>query len=209
MLPRLRYKKHGFLTNVGDQKKCDSCQQLFGTQQGLDKHQSNPKNHGCHRFQTLHNRNVVQTKVEERKLNVKGVRLQKHHVNVSVGAHPQGSPIEAKEKRCILNLYQSFLDDGKVIKEAKYETAKRLGFGEESVAHTVKEIIANGYVEDNKNMRKTPNAYEKLAEEEIDDIRKLVHEEMQQCTVKRATPQNEGLVYPTIGSLHKAVSDTG
>ena len=46
-------------------------------------------------------------------------------------------------------------------------------------------MIANGYVQDNKNMRKTPNAYEKLAEEDIDDIRKLVHEEMQKCNVKR------------------------
>ena len=116
------------MTNIGNQKKCDSCQQLFETQWGLDKHQSNPKNQGCHRLQTFNNREFIQNKANKRKLYVKGLRLQNHHVNVSMGAHPQGSPLQAKEKRCILNLYQSFIDDGKVVKEAKFETAKRLGF---------------------------------------------------------------------------------
>ena len=109
------------MTNVGDQKKCDSCQRLFETQQGLDKHQSNPKNYGCHRLQTLHNRDVIQNEVNDRKINVQNVRLQNHHVNVSLGIHPMGSPIQANEKRCILNLYQSFLDDGKTLKEAKQD----------------------------------------------------------------------------------------
>ena len=145
------------MTNVGDQKKCESCQKLFETQQGLDNHQSRntPQNRGCHRLQTLNKREDFQTEVNERKLNTKNVRLQNYHANVSMGPHPQGSPIQAKEKRCILNLYQSFLDDGKLIKEAKYETAKRLGFSEESITNTVKEMLANGYVQDNKNMRKT------------------------------------------------------
>ena len=38
------------------------------------------------------------------------------------------------------------------------------------VSNAVKEMISFGYVRDNKNMRNTPNAFEKLAEEEIDDI---------------------------------------
>ena len=158
------------MTNVGDQKKCESCQKLFETQQGLDKHQSNPKNYGCHRLHTLNNRDVIQNEVNDRKVNVQNVCLKKHHVNVSMGIHPMRSPIQAKKKRCILNLYQSVLDDGKTIKEAKHETATRLGFGELTVANTVKEMIANGYVQDNKYMRRTGNAFGKLAEEEIDDI---------------------------------------
>ena len=68
------------MSNVADQnqKKCDSCQKLFQTQQGLDSHQSRdtPQNRECHRVQTLHNREAVQTKVDERKVNVKSIRLQ-------------------------------------------------------------------------------------------------------------------------------------
>ena len=211
MLPRLRYRKHGFMANVGDQKKCDFCQKLFQTQQGLDNHQSrdNPQNRKCHRIQVLQNRDVIQGKANERKFNVKSVRLQNHHVNVSLGAHPMGSPIQAKEKRCILNLYQSFIDDGTSVKDAKHETSRRLGFSPESVTNTIKEMIANGYVQDNNNARRTPNAYEKLADEEVDDIRKIIHEEMRTCNVKRMTEENEGVKYPTIGSLHKAVLQTG
>ena len=64
-------------------------------------------------------------------------------------------------------------------------------------------MIANGYVQNNNNMRRTPNAYEKLAEEEIDDIRKIVHEEMQKCNVKRMNEQNEGY---TLGVYCEAFS---
>ena len=71
MLPRLRYRKHGFMVNAADQnqKKCDSCQKLFPTQQGLDSHQSRPQNKGCHRLQTLNKREAVQAKIGERKEN--------------------------------------------------------------------------------------------------------------------------------------------
>ena len=46
-------------------------------------------------------------------------------------------------------------------------------------------MLVENDVKDNKNLRMTPNAYEKLAEEEIDDIRKLIHEHMRKCNVKR------------------------
>ena len=36
-----------------------------------------------------------------------------------------------------------------------------------------------------------------------------VHEEMRKCNVKRLTDENEGVKYPTVGSILKAVSETG
>ena len=52
--------------------------------------------------------------------NIQQEKLQDHHVIVSLGPHQKGSPITAKEKRCILNLYQSFIDDDNMSpKEAK------------------------------------------------------------------------------------------
>ena len=63
--PRIRYKHHGFLNNIADpnQIKCDSCQMLFGTEQGLQNHQSRttPKNFVCHRLQT----NVQKQKAQD------------------------------------------------------------------------------------------------------------------------------------------------
>ena len=85
-----------------------------------------------------------------------------------MGPHPKGSPVIAKEKRCILNSYQSYVDEGKSEKYAKDETARRLGFGFDTVKNAIKEMLAMGYVTDNKASRVTPNAYEKLDDEEID-----------------------------------------
>ena len=57
---RLRFARHGFMTNVADpnQIKCETCQQLFRTDQGLQNHQSrdNPNNWKCHRQQTWEKR---------------------------------------------------------------------------------------------------------------------------------------------------------
>ena len=53
-------------------------------------------------------------------------------------AHPKGSPITAKEKICILNLYQSYVNEKMSVTDAKAETAKRLGYGENSVANAIK-----------------------------------------------------------------------
>ena len=135
--------------------------------------------------------------------------MRKYQTNVSMGPHPKGSPVEAKEKRCILNLYQSYKDDGKTEKEARHETVRRLGFGHKTVRLVIKEVLSEGGVTDNKYARATPNAYEKLDEEEIEDIRKIVHGEMQKCNdVKRLTAENHDLKYPTVESLHKVVQDT-
>ena len=126
-----------------------------------------------------------------------------------MGPHKKGSPITAKEKKCILNLYQSFVNDGKSNKDARDETARRLQFGEKTVAFAIKEKLSLGEVHDNESTLMRCNAYEKLSDEEVSDLRKLVHEHMRKCNVKRMDEENEGTVYPTIGSLHKAVLETG
>ena len=96
--------------------KCEYCQKPFSTARGLQSHQSRdtPKNYGCHRLQKLRERVATKREYKERKDNIQQEKLQDHHVIVSLGPHQKGSPITAKEKRCILNLYQSFLDDDQI-----------------------------------------------------------------------------------------------
>ena len=158
----------------------------------------------------MRERVATQKESRERKENLRQVRLQEHHENVSLGPHQRGSPITAKEKRCILNLYQSFLDDGdKSSKEAREETAKRLQFGIGSVDLIIKEMLSERNVEDNKkNLRESPNAHEKLDEDEENELRQLIHDEMRKCNVSRMNEENEDVTYPTIASVHKAVMET-
>ena len=127
--PRIRYKHHGFLNNVADpdQIKCDNCQKLFGTEQGLQLHQSRDtaKNYGCHRLQFNTQKQAARDELLEKKNNINSVKLEKYHIDVSQGPHPKGSLITAKEKKCILNLYQSYINDGnKTEVEAREETGR-------------------------------------------------------------------------------------
>ena len=70
-------------------------------------------------------------------------------------------------------------------------------------------MFNEGDVKDNNYARETRTAYEKLDVEEIEDIREIVHGEMQKCNdVKRLTDENHDLKYPTVASLHKVVQDT-
>ena len=94
-------------------------------------------------------------------------------------------------------------------KEAREQTCKRLQFGDESVHNIIKEFIYERKVEDNKSIKMTSNAYEKLDEETVDELRKLIHAEMLKCNVKRMTEENQDATYLTIGNLHKIVLDTG
>ena len=191
--------------------KCEYCEQPFNSLQGLQAHQSRntANNFGCHRLQTLKQKESNRAEAIQRKEAVKNVHLQKHHADVSMGPHEKGSPITAKEKKCILNLYQSFVDEGKSNKDARDETARRLQFGIKSVTFAIKEKLSIGEVHDNKTSLMRCNAYEKLSDEEISDLRKLVHDHMRKCNVKRMNEENEDVVYPTIGSLHKAVLESG
>ena len=161
--PRIIYKRHGFL-NAADpnQIKCDNCQQLFGTQEGLTNHQSRTttKNFNCHRLQVNTQKQTARNEILEKSEQLRSFKLGKDNINVSPGPHPQGSPITAKEKRCILNLYQSYVNEKKPEKEAREETCKRLQFGDESVRNIIKEFIHDRKVEDNKSVRMTSNAYE-------------------------------------------------
>ena len=210
--PRIRYKHHGFLNNVADpnQIKCDNCQKLFGNEQGLQNHQTRDtaKNFGCHRLQINTQKQTARDELLEKKNNINSVKLEKYHINVSQGPHPKGSLITAKEKKCILNLYQSYIDDGKTEVAAREETGRRLQFGDESLRNIIKEYIYERKVEDNKSIRMTSNAHEKLDAETEDELRKLIHAHFRKCNVKRMTADNEDVTYPTIGSLHKSVMDT-
>lgn len=157
----------------------------------------------------MRERVAAQNEYRERRDNLQKVKLQDNDVIVSMGPHPKGSPIVAKEKRCILNLYQSFLDDGKSSIIARQETAKRLQFGIGSVELIIKEMLHERNVEDNKqNVRPFSNAHEKLDEDEEDELRKLIHDEMRKCNVSRMNEENEDVTYPTIASVHKAVMET-
>ena len=76
-----------------------------------------------------------------RKQNMKSFRLQRYQPSVAVGPHAKGSLLTAKEKVCILNLYQSYINDGMNNWEAKEETAHRLQFGIKSVQSVIKEKL--------------------------------------------------------------------
>ena len=157
----------------------------------------------------MRERVATQREYKERKDNIQQEKLQDHHVIVSLGPHQKGSPITAKEKRCILNLYQSFLDDDSMSpKEARKQTAKRLKFGIRSVRSIIKEMLHERNVEDNIKVRTSDNAHEKLSEDEEDELRQLIHNEMRKCNVSRMNEDNKDVTYPTIASVHKAVMET-
>ena len=120
-----------------------------------------------------------------------------------------GSPITWKEKRCIANLNQSYLTDGKSEVEASRETSQRLGFGIQSVKNTIKEFLSTGNLRDNQKNFLRSNSFEKLAEEEITDLRQIIHNTMKECNVKRLNDENQDLQYPTLKSIHKVVLDSG
>ena len=94
--------------------------------------------------------------------------------DVSVGPHPMGIPINSGQKKCILNLFQSLINDGQNTTKARIETAKRLQFSEHAVTQIIKEKIALEDVIDNAKNRELNNAYEKLSEEEVEELRKIV-----------------------------------
>ena len=110
---------------------------------------------------------IVSSKKEARdeylewKQTTKNFRLRKHHSDVSAGPHQMGSPITWKEKRCIANLYQSYLNDGKSEVEARRETSQRLGFGIQSVKNTIKEFLSTGNLRDNQKNFLRSNSFEK------------------------------------------------
>ena len=167
------------------------------------------KNHGCHRLQVLRERTDSIKEHKDRQERVKQVNLKDNHASVSMGPHKKGSPITAGEKRCILNLYQSYVDDGMSNDKARKETAKRLQFSPDSVSQIIKEMISEGTVVDNKqNMRESDNAFEKLTEEKEHLLRQLIHEEFRSCNVSRMTDENKDVMYPTIGSVHRTVMAT-
>ena len=52
---------------------CDYCDQVYGTSQGLEKHQSkdSAKNFGCHRVQVLRNKEATRNELSQRRENIK------------------------------------------------------------------------------------------------------------------------------------------
>ena len=147
---------------MNDGIKCQNCGQIFATQQGLDKHQSQTKfdKIGCHRAQTLKRKSEVLEKANQRKELISNIKVKDipSDVDLSTAPHTKGSPIDAKEKRCIINLFQSFRNDGMSFTDSKDETAKRLKFSEASVKHIVREKYATDTVEDSCAVRQTKKA---------------------------------------------------
>ena len=157
---------------------CEHCERSFPTEQGLKNHQSRTdSNHvACHRAQQ--NREKVEARKKFREIDgkISSVKLVcgTDLPDVSLGPHKQGSPINSSEKKCILNLFQSYINDGMNSRQARIETATRLQFSENSISKVVREKIATGYVTDNSKIRIEKNAFEKLADEEVETLRKLV-----------------------------------
>ena len=89
---------------------------IFTIWQYLDKHQSHTKfvKIGCHCAQTLKRKSEVLEKANQRKELISNIKVKDipSDVDLSTAPHTKGSPIDAKEKRCIVNLFQSFRNDG-------------------------------------------------------------------------------------------------
>ena len=141
---------------------------MFPSSQGLLSHQarSGPNNYGCRCLKILQQRDSARADKQQRIENVKRFRLRKNNVDVSMGPQVPGTPITSKEKHCILNLYQSYVDEEKSEVEAREEVQRRLQFSHSSVLNTIKEFLCEGNVFDNKHVRKMSNAHEKLAKDE-------------------------------------------
>ena len=157
---------------------CEHCERSFRSQQGLDNHQSRTdSNHlACNRAKKLREDKEKKALDHHRKVRSSQVHLVygKEIPDVSEGPHSSGSPIDASQKKCILNLFQSFCNDGLNTTNARIETAKRLQFSEHSVTQIVKEKLATGAVTSNSKNNPLKNAYEKLSDEEIEFLRKSV-----------------------------------
>ena len=81
-------------------RKCDSCDKVFATFQRFQVHQSidSANNYKSHRLQISQQRESSHAEKEQRWENVKNVKLLPFQADVSLGPHPKGSPVDAKEK---------------------------------------------------------------------------------------------------------------
>lgn len=131
----------------------------------------------CNRAQKVRDKKEKKEKSQQVATQISSVKFYNSEIpDVSYGPHKRGSPLNAGQKQCILNLFQSFINEGMDTRQARIQTATRLQFSEKTVTNTVKEQIAIGNVSDNCKIREQKNAYEKLAEEEVEAIRKMVIE---------------------------------
>ena len=73
------------------------------------------------------------------------------------------------------------------------------GISEKSMKKIVKERIA-GPLRDNASMRNRKTNYEKLTDEEVEKIRKLIHIEFSKFRKKTGKAISPDAVYPTIGN---------
>ena len=88
----------------------------------------------------------------------------------------------------------------------KYTTEKT-GVSSKSVKRIVKEKLT-GPLRDNKSLRKRLTNDEKLSDEEIEKIRKLVHEEFAKFQKRPGKRVSSDARYPTIGNLQKKSHST-
>ena len=90
-------------------------------------------------------------------------------VNESVAVkHTRGKPITKEEKQLCLNVFQSYLDDGRDYSHAVCKTALRTKFPQIAIAKMVKEKTSTGTVKDNnRKFRSSQTMFEKLSESQI------------------------------------------
>ena len=72
----------------------------------------------------------------------------------------------------------------------------------------VKEELSEGVVVIDVTNLSCQNAFEKLKEEQVDKICKIMNNEMRNCNVKHLNPKNEKIGYPTLDILCKTILKT-
>ena len=129
-------------------RKCNSCNEIFKSRQGLKVHQSIKKNRRCWRAGMTQKRAVwVKEKVLYQS-SWKKTKVQDHE-SFSV-KHPKGKPFSKEKKETMLTFYQSMRDEGMTIRDAITKVARMGGIGRRSMERFVKEKIGTGTLRDNR-----------------------------------------------------------
>ena len=97
----------------------------------------------------------------------------------------------------------SLLDDGFNMGFAIKYTTEKTGVSSKSVKKIVKEKII-GPLRDNKSLRNRLTNDEKLSNEEIEKIRKVIHEEFDKFIKKPGKRVSLDARYPTIGNIQQS-----
>ena len=148
-------------------RKCEACKQVFKSKTGLLNHQARKSNPACHRAGALRKKKEwFKEKILQKKKKV--VCTQQSMFQ----KHKTGQSFSKEEKQIYLNIYQSFLDKGIDNDKAVKKTVKCTGISRRSLDKIVKEKTTTGTLTDNHSKyHNTSTVFEKLSEEQVDNIR--------------------------------------